>query len=112
MATKTVPVFEALGDPIRARIVELLAARDLSAGDIAERFPVTRPAVSRHLRVLREAGLVSVRGEAQRRMYRLDPSRLVELVRWTDALRKKWEARLDALGRHLDELEAREGKKR
>lgn len=108
MQTKTVSVFEALGDPIRGRIVELLAARDLAAGDIAQRFSVTRPAVSRHLRILREAGLVSVRGEAQRRVYQLDPARLMELVSWTEKLRTKWEARLDALGRHLDELAEQE----
>jgi DNA-binding transcriptional ArsR family regulator len=105
---KTVTVLEALGDPIRGRIVELLAERDLAAGDIAQRFSVTRPAVSRHLRVLREAGLVNVRGEAQRRMYQLDPKRLVELVSWTQKLRTKWEARLDELGRHLDDLKAKE----
>jgi DNA-binding transcriptional ArsR family regulator len=108
---QTSAVFEALGDPIRARICELLAERDLAAGDIASRFTVTRPAVSRHLRILREAGLVSVRGEAQRRVYQLDPARLVELVRWTDALRRTWEARLDALGHHLDEMEKKEGKR-
>ncbi len=100
----TIPVFEALGDPTRSRIVEMLAERDLAAGDIAVRFSVTRPAVSRHLRILREAGLVNVRGEAQRRVYQLDPSRLLDLVEWTDGLRKKWDARLDALGKHLDDL--------
>lgn len=108
-------VFEALADPIRVEIVELLAQRDLPAGNIAQRFAVTRPAVSRHLRVLREAGLVSVREEAQRRVYQLDPSRLIELVRWTEALRNKWEARLDALGHLLDEMETKEkrtGRKR
>lgn len=100
----TIPLFEALRDPIRARILELLAERDLAAGVIAHRFSVTRPAVSRHLRILREAGLVSVRVQAQRRVYQLDPSRLIDLVSWTDGLRRKWEARLDALGHHLDEL--------
>ena len=104
-------MFEALGDPIRAQIIEMLATKDLAAGDIAERFTVTRPAVSRHLRILREAGLVTVRGEAQRRMYQLDPSRLVDLVKATEKLRQKWEARFDALGKHLDTMAKGEKKR-
>jgi DNA-binding transcriptional ArsR family regulator len=102
-------VFEALGDPIRARIVELLADRDLEAGAIASRFDVSRPAVSRHLRVLREAGVVSSRGEATKRVYSLRPESLVELVAWTEKIRRINEARLDALGKHLDRME-KEGK--
>jgi DNA-binding transcriptional ArsR family regulator len=101
MAVKT-EVFEALGDPIRARIVELLADGDLEAGAIASRFDVSRPAVSRHLRVLREAGVVASRGEATRRVYSLRPESLRELIRWTDTLWKRNEARLDALGAHTD----------
>jgi len=103
-------VFEALGDPIRARIVELLAERDLEAGAIASRFEVSRPAVSRHLRVLREAGVVASRGEATKRVYslRLDP--LTDLIAWTEKLRRRNEARLDALGRHLDKMAEEEGK--
>lgn len=97
-------VFEALGDPIRARIVELLASDDLEAGAIAARFEVSRPAVSRHLRVLREAGVVSSRGEATRRVYSLRPESLRELIAWTDEVWKRNEARLDALGRHLDDM--------
>jgi len=95
--------FVALADPIRAEIVRLLAARDLTAGDIAARFPVSRPAVSRHLSVLRRSRLVSVRGDAQRRVYSLDASGLDELDRWVAECRQVWSARLDALGRHLDE---------
>src|SRR5438046_2386233 len=101
---KTV-VFEALGDPIRAQIVELLADRDLEAGAIASRFDVSRPAVSRHLRVLREAGVVSSREEATRRVYSLRPESLEELVSWTEKVRKRMEARLDALGAYLDQME-------
>src|SRR5579859_2506120 len=95
--------FVALADPIRAEIVRLLAARDLTAGEIAARFPVSRPAVSRHLSVLRRSRLVSVRGDAQRRVYSLDASGLDELDRWVAECRQVWSARLDALGRHLDE---------
>ena len=95
-------ICEALADPTRARIVELLSTRDLTAGDIAAHFEVSRPAVSRHLRVLREAGLTQVTPDAQRRVYRLDPEPLRDLEGWLLACRSHWEARLDALGEHLD----------
>src|SRR5580700_12206142 len=99
--------FAALSDPIRARIVELLADRDLTAGDIASRFPVSRPAVSRHLSVLRRSRLVRVRGEAQRRVYSLDTDGLDEVDRWVGECRRIWNARLEALGRHLDDVAAK-----
>jgi DNA-binding transcriptional ArsR family regulator len=95
--------FTALADPIRAQIVRLLAAQDLTAGDIASRFPVSRPAISRHLSVLRRSQLVSVRGEAQRRVYSLDVNGLDEVERWVAECRQVWSARLDALGRHLEQ---------
>jgi DNA-binding transcriptional ArsR family regulator len=99
--------FVALADPIRASIVELLAAGDLTAGDIAARFPVSRPAVSRHLSVLKRSRLVRVRGEAQRRIYSLDTGGLDEVASWVGETRRVWNARLDALGRHLDDVAAR-----
>jgi DNA-binding transcriptional ArsR family regulator len=99
--------FGALADPIRARIVELLADGDLTAGDIALRFPVSRPAVSRHLSVLRRSHLVTVRGEEQRRVYALDTTGLDEVDRWVGECRRVWNARLDGLGRHLDDVAAK-----
>jgi len=96
--------FAALSDPIRAEIVQLLAARELTAGDIASRFPVSRPAVSRHLSVLLRSRLVRVRGEAQRRVYSLDVSGLDDVDRWVAECRRTWNARLDALGDHLDRI--------
>jgi DNA-binding transcriptional ArsR family regulator len=98
--------FAALADPVRAEIVQLLAGADLTAGDIAARFPISRPAVSRHLSVLLRSGLVRVRGEAQRRIYRLDVSGLAEVEQWVAECRRVWGARLDALGRHLDQAAA------
>ena len=95
---------EALADPIRREIVELLAHGEQTAGGIAARFEVSRPAVSRHLRVLREAGLATVREEATRRIYGLDPAPLAELERWIATQRTLWEGRLDGLGRHLDRM--------
>ena len=97
-------VFSALADPVRAEIVQLLAARDLTAGDIAERFPISRPAVSRHLSVLLKSRLVSVRAEAQKRIYSLDAAGLDEAEAWVARCRALWTARLDALGRHLDQI--------
>jgi len=100
--------FTALADPVRAEIVQLLSARDLTAGDIASRFPISRPAVSRHLSVLRRSRLVRVRGEAQRRVYSLDLDGLDEVDRWIGECRRIWSARLDALGRHLDDVAGRQ----
>jgi DNA-binding transcriptional ArsR family regulator len=91
----------ALADPIRRQIVEMLADRERDAGELAAAFPVSRPAVSRHLRVLREAGLVRVRPQAQRRVYALDPRPLEELAQWLERYRGFWGQRLDALGTEL-----------
>jgi DNA-binding transcriptional ArsR family regulator len=88
---------EALADPTRRRIVELLADGERSAGDIAQEFPTARPGVSRHLRVLRERGLVRTRSEGQRRLYSLDPAPLAELDEWLARYRGFWSNRLDAL---------------
>ena len=87
----------ALADPIRREVVDLLAGGELAAGELAGRFPVSRPAISRHLRVLREAGLVRVRTEGRHRFYALDPRPLHELDTWLDRYRDLWAQRLDAL---------------
>lgn len=92
---------EALADPTRRTIVELLAEGDLSAGELAARFETSRPAVSRHLRVLREHGVVRSRGEGRRRVYSLDPEPLAELDEWLARYRGFWTNRLDALGVEL-----------
>jgi DNA-binding transcriptional ArsR family regulator len=86
-----------LADPTRRRIVDLLAERERDAGEIASHFDVSRPAVSRHLRVLREHGLVQSRSVAQRRVYSLDPAPLAELDAWLSKYRAFWTNRLDAL---------------
>jgi DNA-binding transcriptional ArsR family regulator len=92
-----VSAFEALADPTRRRIVELLVEGERSAGEIAAEFPTSRPGVSRHLRVLREHGLVHARGEGRRRLYALDPAPLEELDAWLARYRDFWTNRLDAL---------------
>jgi DNA-binding transcriptional ArsR family regulator len=99
---------EALSDPTRRRIVELLAERELTAGELAAEFSTSRPAVSRHLRVLRGLGFVRVRSEAQRRVYSLDPAPLAELDDWLDRYRSFWSQRLDALDTGLARAGRRE----
>ena len=87
----------ALGDPTRRRIVELLSQGERAAGDIVDRFALSAPAISQHLKVLREAGLVRVRVEGQRRIYSLDPRGLDEVEGWIREVRRFWDGRLDAL---------------
>jgi len=82
--------FEALADPTRRRILEMLAERELAAGEIARRFDMTPPAVSQHLKILRNAELVSVRNDAQRRMYALEPRGLADLDAWLARYRRLW----------------------
>jgi DNA-binding transcriptional ArsR family regulator len=92
-----VKALEALSEPTRRRIVELLAERERDVGEIASHFEVSQPAISRHLRVLREHGLVRSRAEAQRRLYSLDPEPLAEVDEWLARVRAFWTKRLDAL---------------
>jgi DNA-binding transcriptional ArsR family regulator len=94
---RAVEALAALADPTRREMVALLAAGELAAGDLARRFPVSRPAISRHLRVLREAGLVSARADGKRRLYALDPRPLRELDEWLAPYRDLWAQRLDTL---------------
>ena len=93
----------ALADPSRRSIVARLARGPVTAGELAAMFPIARPGVSRHLRVLREAGLVEVRAEAQRRVYSLRPDPLAEIDAWLARYRRFWSGRLDALERQIGE---------
>ena len=90
-------VFTALSDPTRRQIVETLATGEAAFGDLASRFDMSRPAVSQHLKVLKEAGIVVSRAEAQRRIYRLGDDALDELDDWMTKVRGYWNARLDRL---------------
>lgn len=98
--------FDVLGDPVRRRILELLSSGQRTAGDVAttigEEFGLTQPAVSRHLRVLRESGFASVRPQGTRRLYALDDSGLDAAQGWLTELRNQWAERLDALGAELE----------
>ena len=90
-------VLQALADQSRRTVLEILRDHPATAGELADALPIARPGVSRHLRVLREAGLVDVRQEAQRRIYSLRPEALVEVDEWLEGYRALWQHRLDAL---------------
>ena len=90
-------VLQALADQSRRTVLEILRDHPATAGELADALPIARPGVSRHLRVLREAGLVDVRKEAQRRIYSLRPEALVEVDEWLEEYRALWQNRLDAL---------------
>lgn len=91
----------ALADPTRRRIVELLAQRDRTTGELVDEFDVSAPAISQHLNVLREAGLVVTRAEGQTRIQTLNPAGLDEVGAWLERTRNFWSRRLDALEREL-----------
>jgi DNA-binding transcriptional ArsR family regulator len=95
--------FDVLAEPNRRRILDLLLEEPRSVGDLVERTGLSQPGTSKHLRVLREAGLVDVRKDGQRRWYELRPEPLAELIQWIEPYRRFWAGRLDALERHLDE---------
>ena len=100
--------FEVIAEPSRRRILELLLRDDdRPVNDLVVELGLSQPAVSKHLRVLRDAGLVDVRRDAQRRIYRLVPEPLVEIDDWLMPFREAWARRLDALEAHLDEMEDR-----
>lgn len=96
-------VFDALADDTRRRILDLLRTGERSAGEVADHFEISRPAVSRHLRKLRTSGLVERRTEAQWRIYRLNPEALREVDRWMEKYRVFWAARMHDLRRHVEE---------
>jgi DNA-binding transcriptional ArsR family regulator len=94
---------EALAQPTRRQILDLLRESERPVGELVERLDMSQPAVSKHLRVLREVGLVAVRSDAQRRLYCVRPEPLAELDAWLAPYRRLWTRSLDALERHLDE---------
>jgi DNA-binding transcriptional ArsR family regulator len=98
-------VFEVLAEPHRRRILDLLRDRERPVGDLVDLLRASQPAVSKHLRVLREAGLVEARVDAQRRLYRVRAEPLRQLDDWLAPYRAMWASRLDALESHLAEMD-------
>ena len=97
--------FEIIAEPNRRAILTLLVSSERSVGEIENRLRMPQPTVSKHLRVLREAGFVDSTVDAQRRLYRLKPERLRELDDWLAQFRRLWSTHLDALERHLDRMD-------
>jgi len=106
--------FAIIAEPNRRAILSLLAGSERSVGEIEQRLHLPQTSVSKHLRVLREAGFVEARVEAQRRVYRIRPEPLMEVDAWLTPFRRFWTAHVDALERHLDRMQrtAKKGKNR
>ena len=103
-------ILSALAEPNRLRIIELLREQPYSVGEIAERLWIRQPQVSKHLRVLSEAGLVEVHPSAQQRIYQLQPTHFKELDNWLETFRRIWDTRLDNLDEYLQELKQEQDK--
>jgi DNA-binding transcriptional ArsR family regulator len=99
-----VSVFEVVAEPNRRRILDLLGPRERAVGELVDQLELSQPAVSKHLRILREAGLVEVRGDAQRRLYSVRPEPLRAIDEWLLPYRRMWADRLDDLERHLETM--------
>src|SRR4029077_5734454 len=97
--------FEVVAEPTRRRILDLLLAEERAVGDLVTALAMSQPAVSRPLRVLRDAGLVAARTDAQRRLYRLEAGPLAAMDDWLQPYRRLWAGRLESLARHLDEMD-------
>jgi DNA-binding transcriptional ArsR family regulator len=95
-------MFDVLAEPNRRRILDQLLERPRTVGELVTALEVSQPSVSKHLRVLRDAGVVEARKDAQRRVYELRPEALADVLAWVEPYRKLWAGRLDALERHLD----------
>jgi DNA-binding transcriptional ArsR family regulator len=96
-------VFDVIAEPTRRRILELLGERERPVTELVELLSLSQPGVSKHLRVLRDAGLVQVRQDGQRRWYQLDATPLAEVDAWLTPFRRFWSERLEALEKHLEE---------
>ena len=96
--------FAVIAEPSRRAILSLLASAERSVGDIEEALRLPQPSVSKHLRVLREAGFVEARVDAQRRLYRIRPEPFMEVDAWLEPFRRFWSIHVDALERHLDRM--------
>jgi DNA-binding transcriptional ArsR family regulator len=104
-----IATFELLAEPTRRRILDLLRDGERPVGELVDRLSMSQPAVSKHLRVLRDSGLVDVRVDAQRRMYRLRPGPLREVDAWIEPYRRLWDQRLDRFERHLRAMDDAKG---
>jgi DNA-binding transcriptional ArsR family regulator len=107
MLKRMVAIFEVLAEPNRRLILDLIGDGERPVGELVEHLALSQPAVSKHLRVLRDADLVRVRVDAQRRLYRVNAAPLRAVSDWLEPFRRRWEQSLDALERHLDAMDDR-----
>lgn len=112
VAAIDMPVFRAVADPTRRAILDLLAVRDRAVNDLLEPFDMSQPAISQHLRVLREAGLVSERRNGRQRIYKLEAAPLKTIHEWAAHYQKFWTKRLTTLGDYLDAMPDEKSRKR
>ncbi len=105
----TEAIWSALVDPHRRAVLDVLRVQPCAVGELVDRLGFTQPTTSKHLRVLRDAGLVQVRKQAQQRIYTIDPAPIADLDAWLAPYRRLWNDSLDALGRHLDDDSPDEG---
>ena len=103
-------VFQAISDPIRREIVDVLYANPLTVNEVAERFDISRPAVSKHLKILDECGLVSINQKGRERYCMINPKSLIPAFMWLDQYRKLWEDRLDAFEDYVNQLKSKQEK--
>lgn len=103
-------VFQAIADPVRRDIIDLLSKDKLTANRVAEKFDVSRPAISKHLKILQECGLVQAEQKGRERYFQIKPSELVPAFMWIDQYRKLWEDRLDVFEEYVNELNTKRKK--
>ena len=101
-------VFQAIADPVRREIIELLAEEPLTVSSIAENFEISRPAISKHIRILNECGIVMINQKGRERYCQIKPSTLIPAFLWIEQYRNLWEEKLDSFEQYLDKLQAKD----
>ena len=97
-------VFQAIADPVRREIIEILAEETLTVNTVAERFDISRPAISKHLKILKECGIIEIKKEGRERFCQIQPRNLFPAFMWLEQYQKLWEDRLDSFEKYLDKL--------
>ncbi len=100
-------VFQAIADPVRREIIELLSEEPMNLNAIAEQFDISRPAISRHIKILNECGLVAIEQKGRERFCIIKPDTLSEIANWIDPFRELWEQRLDAFEEYLEQIQSK-----
>ncbi|MEP0010089.1 MAG: metalloregulator ArsR/SmtB family transcription factor [Balneola sp.] len=103
-------VFQAIADPVRREIIEILSEEPLNLNAIAEQFDISRPAISRHIKILNECGLVAIEQQGRERFCIIEPDTLAEIANWIDPFRELWEQRLDSFEMYLEQLQSKQNK--